>query len=78
MSDKKVLWKTVIKVEVLSERPFEYENLEGVHYAITRGECSGEHDIIETKHLTKKEAIEECEKQGTEPAFFFGDIEEDE
>lgn len=73
--DKKVLWKSVIVVEVLSEQPFEYDTLEDVHYAITHGGCSGNHDMTESKHLTMDEAVKECEKQGTDPVFFFGDEE---
>ena len=74
--DKKVLWKTVIEVEVLSEEPFDYDTLDQVHYAITKGGCSGLYDTKDTKHLTKEEAIKECEKQGTDPDFFMLNEEE--
>ncbi len=34
-------YKTIIKVEVLSEAPFNPSNLGEVHEAVTEGDCSG-------------------------------------
>ena len=44
--------KTVIRVTVLSEGPFEYENLNDVYHAITTGDCSGEVKTVEAQYLT--------------------------
>lgn len=38
---KKSLIETTITVKILSEEPFDYNNLSDVHYAITEGDCSG-------------------------------------
>ena len=40
MSQRK-FYKTTLRVVVLSEEPFEWDNLSGVAYAITDGDCSG-------------------------------------
>jgi len=72
----KRLWKTTIKVEILSERPFDYDTLGELHYMITEGGYSGIHEITKTVELKGKRAINECEKQGTDPEFFFGGVED--
>ena len=48
-------WKTTIVVEVLSEQPFEFDDLGGVHYAITDGDCSGEFKDISSELITARQ-----------------------
>jgi len=62
-------YKTTIKVEVLSRSKYNPESLEGVAYDIVDGGCSGTWDVIKVEKLTKKQCIEELEKQGSDPSF---------
>ena len=62
--------KTVIQVTVLSEGPFEYENLNDVYNAITEGDCSGEVKTVEACYLNGKQAAEALIAQGSDPEFF--------
>lgn len=75
MTDKIV--KTVLKVTVLADGRIDDYSLETIGREIVHGSWSGNIEVEEVKELNKKEAIKECEAQGTDPAFFFGDEEED-
>lgn len=70
MAERK-FYKTVYKIEVLSEEPMGYcESLSNIEYEITEGQCSGiftEEEIIE---LTPQEMVVELESQGSDPEFF--------
>jgi hypothetical protein len=61
--------KTVIQVTVLSEGPFDYENLYDVYQEITNGEASGEVKTVEACYLTGKQAAKELIAQGSDPSF---------
>jgi hypothetical protein len=64
-------YKTVIRVEVLSEDPVSFgETLSGVDYAITEGDCSGKVKVVSQKTITPKQAAKELIKHGSDPAFF--------
>lgn len=67
---KRKFVKTVIQVTVLSEGFYDPENLSGVHYDITNGDCSGKWEVVKQTDLTGKQAAKELEKQGSDPAFF--------
>jgi hypothetical protein len=61
----------VLKVEILSEEPFEWENLGDVAFAITEGDCSGDYDVLKSnKPITAKMAAKALQKQGSDPEFF--------
>ena len=62
--------KTVIQVTVLSEGPFEYENLNDIYFAITDGDCSGEVKTVEAKYISGRQAAKELMAQGSDPEFF--------
>ena len=69
---KKKLYKSVLRVEILSEEPYpESVNLEDVNYDITEGHHSGvlnwESHSVE---LIGVDAVEEVRKQGTDLEFF--------
>lgn len=51
----KKYYRTTIRVDVLSEEPFEYLDLASVHEKITHGECSGTFKTIKTETLTGKQ-----------------------
>jgi len=67
---KRKFYRTRIIVEVLSEEPVDFDNLNQVHYAITEGDCSGRWEETEVKELNGKEAAVALEIQGSEPGFF--------
>ena len=69
---KKKLYKSVLRVEILSEEPYpESVSLEDVKYDITEGHHSG---ILNWESHNKEfvgvKAIEEVNKQGTDLEFF--------
>lgn len=67
---KRKFHKTVITVTVLSEDPFEWDDLEYVAYAITNGDCSGKIDETDHKVLSAKQAAKALQEQGSDPEFF--------
>lgn len=62
--------KTVFKVTVLSEEPFEYDGIESIAYSITQGDCSGHTEEIKRQRLTGKQMAKELLNQGSDPEFF--------
>jgi hypothetical protein len=70
---KRKFYKTVIQVEVLSEEPFEYNDLSDVHEQITYEYCSGRYSTVEVKTLTGRQAAKALLGQGSEPEFFLID-----
>ena len=62
--------RTVIQVEVLSEEPYEFENLGNLAYDIEEGDCSGSASIVEIKELTGKQMAKALKSQGSDPEFF--------
>lgn len=73
----KQLYKTVITVEILSEEPFVYTNLEDINNEITEGACSGRIDVQPSVVIEGDQAIlEACNEHGTAVAFFFPDNDE--
>lgn len=74
---KAKLYKSVLKVEILSEEPYpDVLSLHQVSYDIVEGECSG---VMEWEYLNAElhgaEAVKECEKHGSDPEFFQMDNE---
>lgn len=67
---KRTFYKTVIQVTVLSEEPFESEDLSEINYAITEGGCSGDVNTILTEKLDGKQIAKELQSQGSDPEFF--------
>ena len=66
------LYKSVLKVEILSEEPYpEVMSLNQVAFDIVEGECSG---VIEWDSLNAElhgsEAVKECYKIGSDHSFF--------
>lgn len=72
---KKSLIETVIEVRVLSEEPFDYNDLENVHHAITEGDCSGTYSTKSSKAISGKLAADKVKEQGSDPEFFNMDEE---
>ena len=70
MSSKRKFYKTVLTVEVLSEEPFECNDLGDVNYAITQGDCSGTMDCGTSKKISAGTMAKALLKQGSDPEFF--------
>jgi hypothetical protein len=66
-------YKTVIQVEVISEGPYDWENLAQVYNDITWGDTSGRVSKVSSNELTHQELVEECGEQGTDIEFFLGE-----
>lgn len=72
---KKSLIETTITVKILSEEPFDYNNLSDVHYAITEGDCSGVYETTQTITYMGKAAANKVKEQNSDPEFFQMDEE---
>ena len=67
---QRIFHKTIIQVEVLSEDFYDFDNLEGTHYDITEGACSGKVKVLSQVELNAKEVREALVEQGSDPSFF--------
>jgi hypothetical protein len=64
-------YRTVFQVEVLSEEPYENNNLDTLYYDITEGHCSGKvTKIVHNEEKTGPEIAKLLEAQSSEPEFF--------
>ena len=76
---KKKIYRSVITVEVLSDRPVDdafLTNLSSVNYEITSGDCSGQVQVKSmNEELTGHEAVKAVQNQGSSPDFFMIDEE---
>lgn len=70
MSSKRKFYKTVLTVEVLSEEPFDCNDLAQVHYAITQGDCSGVMNRGGSRKISARTMAKALLKQGSDPEFF--------
>ncbi len=63
-------FRTTITLEILSEGPFEFDDLHSVNWSITQGDCSGR--IVDSTHeeITEPELVALCDKHHTDPEFF--------
>lgn len=67
---KRKFYKTRIVVDVLSEDPLEWDNLNDINYLIVQGDCSGHVEEHGCKVLNGRQAARELMKQGSDPGFF--------
>lgn len=66
-------YRTVITVEVLSDRPYDPDSLEDVSYDILDGDCSGDWSVTEAQAVDSERMAELLVAQGSDPSFMFGD-----
>jgi ABC-type antimicrobial peptide transport system ATPase subunit len=68
---KRKFFKTKIEIEILSEEPFEWNNLDDIKYALTEGHCSGVvKEVGHYKPLNGKQVVKELIKHGSDPECF--------
>jgi hypothetical protein len=67
---KKLIYKTVIQVTVLSDTPLTHMSLSDVAYVIEDGDCSGQVEWKPSKILVGKAAAKAVQAQGSDPEFF--------
>jgi hypothetical protein len=67
---KRKFHKTVLRVTVLSEEPYEFTSLSQTASDIDDGPCSGEVEVVSTKILSALQAAHALEKQASDPGFF--------
>ncbi len=70
MADK--YCRTVITVEVLSDRLYDPETLKQVAYDIICGDCSGEWHVTSQEEVSEEKMAELLEAQGSDPSFLLG------
>lgn len=63
-------YETTITIRVLSEEPFEFNDLDDIHYAIDQGDCVGHVAEDGAKTLDAKETVALLYEFGSEPGFF--------
>jgi len=68
---KRKFYRTVIQIEILSEEPYEGDDLENILYDITDGDCSGQiSDVVRNEVKNGKEMAGLLIAQGSDPEFF--------
>lgn len=76
MSEKRKFYRTVIQVEILSEEPYEGDDLNTIASDTDTGDCSGQiTDIERNQEVTGKEMVALLQKQGSDSEFFQLDAE---
>jgi hypothetical protein len=74
MTSKRTFYRTVLKVEILSETPYNETSLEQVAYDINEGDQVGKITTeISSEELNGKEAAAALSDAGSEPEFFMLD-----
>lgn len=63
-------YKTVIKTTVLSDEPFQWDDLSQIHQSITDGECVGSTEEVSQEEITPKECSKLCLELSSDPEFF--------
>lgn len=76
-------YKTIITIEVLSEKPYDQTNLSEISYDVAEGACSGMVRVTSKEELTGKQVAEALKEQGSDTEFFLldengDDVEENE
>jgi formylmethanofuran dehydrogenase subunit E len=62
--------RTVITVEVLSEEPYEFDDLEQTYQDIVTGDCSGTAKVTATETVDGPTMAKLLINQGSDPEFF--------
>jgi hypothetical protein len=75
MPSKKKFWRTIIKVEVLSEEMVDFDTLEQVAEAINTGDCVGRWEVQDQYDVNAKRMANLLHEVGSEPSFFMLDDE---
>lgn len=72
---KKKLYRTVIQYEIISDEPYEGENLDEIVHETYNGSWSGEMKdaAVLNEELIGKKAVDAVKNQGSDPEFFFMD-----
>lgn len=72
-----MIYKTVLKVTVLSEEPFHLAptdsdpfDLQRIDYCITEGHCLGNVEEASSEEVSQSEVETECRKLGNDGSFF--------
>lgn len=66
-------YRTIIKIEVLSEDPYDPETLQQVHYDIKDGDCSGQWSVVSSQQLNRHQVEQLLIEQGSDPSFLLSE-----
>lgn len=72
-ADGSGIFRTVIAVEVLSDRPLNDASLSDIAHEIVHGDASGRVEVLDHREIGKSDAAALLKDQGTEPEFLLGD-----
>lgn len=75
MNEVNKYYRTIITVEVLSDFPYDPENLEQVGNDITDGDCSGKWKIVGSQEVNKHQMEQLLIGQGSDPGFLCGPVQ---
>ena len=68
---KRKFFKTIIKVEVLTEDcPPEFDTLAELSHMISDGDASGEYTVTSSKKISERTCAKALKDQGSDPSFF--------
>jgi len=71
-------YKTRITVEVLSERPYDEEDLDAIAYDVCDGDCVGTVENLGSVELSESDMVDALEEAGSDSSFFgIGDVDDD-
>lgn len=65
----KMLFKTEIKVVVLTSKPLEFDNLHELNHIITEGDAVGDYVTVSSKPVNYAHAKRLCKKLNSDPKF---------
>ena len=68
--NKRKFYKTILRVEILSEDLYDFNDLSDIHESITYGNCSGKVHVVAEKELNGKQMADELRNQDSDPEFF--------
>lgn len=69
------LYRRIIKLEILSDRPIDTDDLAALAYEVTQGDASGSILSDATEEVTPELMRVLLIEQGSDPAFLLGDEE---
>ena len=76
MPSKRKFYRTVVQIEILSDEPYEGDDLDTIHYDITEGDCSGKlGDVVSNEEVDGPTMAKLLLSQDSDPGFF--DLTED-
>ena len=71
------LFRTVYRVEVLTDEPFAASDLSDIAYQITEGHASGLVDLVTSAEISREDMRAALIAQGSDPSFLLGEDDDE-